>query len=826
MNAMMLNTWKFHYNDCPEAWYKGYSDDTWEEVSVPHDWSVHMPFSKEYSSGTGYLAGGIGWYRTSFSLPEELQGKRIFITFDGVYKNSQVWCNSYYLGKRPFGYTTFRYDITDQVQFGDIPNLIAVKVDHRDIADSRWFTGSGITRKVTVDIEEPVHADFNGIFFTTPSVTNDKAEIQIENTIINDTSNDVIVTVENRLSYEGQENLCLKSTYSLAANRTAVVPTIGTLKKPVLWSPENPSLYVLTTTISSHTADNVFDCTSENVQLVGIRSIAFDADKGFFLNEKPLKIKGVCIHHDAGCLGAAVLPAVWLRRLSKLKEMGCNALRMSHNPHMPELYDLCDFLGFLVMDEAFDEWEGVKNKWSIGHNVYPPKHQGYFEDFPEWHERDLSDLIKRDRNHPSIIAWSIGNEIDYPNDPYCHPLFSSMTGNNDKDKPLAERQYNHDKPNAERLSVIAEQLTKIVKQYDTTRPVTAAVAFPELSSQIGFFDSFDIVGYNYKEQFYADDHLRFPAKPFLGSENSHSFLAWKAVRDQKYISGQFLWTGIDYLGEAHGWPIHGSGAGILTVAGFEKTSFYRRQSFWSEVPMLYLATARAEVDHDGNLQGTEQVERKPMNRSWNYLPGELIEIRCYTNLPSAELSCNGKSLGMKSFNDQEGYISWFAPYEVGELTVVGNNSFADNHEIVKDTLKHTSRACNLQLNQWCLSKDMEHNISSVDIVSNHQVAEHASSYAPFGLINSTTLKQIEVTLTDEEGNWITNDNTMIWVEVSGSGKLIGLENGDLADNTEYTATYRRAYEGRLLIYITDTTPCGTTTVTVSGAGLKTVVLAV
>ncbi len=396
-----------------------------------------------------------------------------------------------------------------------------------------------------------------------------KADVEIANTIVNETLKDANITIENLISYDGRELLCLKNTGLLSAGGTGVINTGGTLVSPLLWSPETPYLYKLTTIIHTKAFDNSFEFQEEAVQRVGIRSIYFNPDNGFFLNGKPLKIKGVCVHHDAGCLGAAVFPEIWARRLAALKEMGCNAIRMSHNPHMPELYDLCDFMGFMIMDEAFDEWEGAKNKWSVGHNIYPLKHQGYFEDFPEWHERDLSDFIKRDRNHPGIIAWSVGNEIDYPNDPYCHPLFSCMSGNNDRNKPASERKYNPDKPNAKRLPVIAAKLVKIVKKEDATRPVTATVAFPELSSRTGYFDSFDIVGYNYKE-YYEKDHIRFPDKSLFGSENDHSYKAWKAVRDQEYISGQFLWTGIDYLGETAGWPVHGSQAGLLTLGGFPK----------------------------------------------------------------------------------------------------------------------------------------------------------------------------------------------------------------------------------------------------------------
>ncbi len=807
MRALLLHKWKFYYGECPEAWYMGYRDDTWQEVGVPHDWSVHMPFLKENSSGTGYLSGGTGWYRTSFRLPEKLRGKRIFITCDGIYKNSQLWCNSYYFGKRPFGYSTFRYDITEQAKFGDESNVIAIKVSHPDIADSRWFTGSGITRKVTVHAEESVHPQFQGIFFRTPAVSGEKAGIETENLIKNDSSHDVTVTVKNTLSYQGKEVLAMEGSMELPAGAEAVLTNHGTLAEPALWSPEMPQLYKLITVTSSESADGLVRTQMENARLVGIRSIEFDPDKGFFLNKQAYKLKGVCVHHDAGCLGAAVLPEVWERRLHHLKEMGCNAIRMSHNPHMPELYDLCDRIGFLVMDEAFDEWEGPKNKWSTGHNVYPPKHQGYYEDFPEWHERDLSDLIKRDRNHPCIFSWSIGNEIDYPNDPYCHPLFETMTGNNDKNKPVTERQYNSNKPNAERLSVIARSLVRIVKQHDTTRPVTAAVAFPELSTRIGYIDDLDIVGYNYKEQFYEQDHARFPGKPFLGSENSHSYSAWKAVRDQEYISGQFLWTGVDYLGEAHGWPIHGSGAGLLTLAGFPKTSYYRRQSFWSEAPVLYLAAARTAKDgawYDGN------PEWKPMSRSWNYVPGEEVEVRCYTNLPHAELFCNRKSHGIGTFSEEYGYISWIIPYEAGEVTALGYKDASDGTVAAHDTVTTTGRGCQIVLKPWASPVSLCGELPITDAEPYPANVKHTLPY----------LKQIEVTITDEEGRWVTSDSTMLFVKVTGAGRLAGLENGDLSDVTEYSAEYRRAYEGRLLIYVACEDPAQETTVSVRGQGLK------
>ena len=609
--------WRFHLGECENAWYKGYDDSSWRQVMLPHDWSVEAPFSRTCSSGTGYLPGGTGWYRTRFCLPEEYRGKRIRLCFDGVYKNSQVFCNSYYLGKRPNGYVSFSYDISEQVLFGDEENEISVKVVHNDLSDSRWFTGSGITRKVTLLVEEPVHPAEYGCIFRTEAILgipigaeaapmsgNDPkcgnasksgntpksgaedvpgkesrtcAQISVIHEPVNHSGQPVSLEIRTLLLDAGER---ISAEYTgeirLSPGEQGSLTLSGDMESPQLWSPESPYLYRMQVwyRVNGGAPYLTFE------EKVGVRSIAFVPDEGFFLNGINRKIKGVCVHHDGGVLGAAMKPEVWQRRLALLKECGCNAIRCSHNPHMPELYELCDAMGFLMMDEAFDEWENPKNKWSTGHNVYPPKHQGYYEDFPMWHEEDLRSMVRRDRNHPSVILWSIGNEIDYPGDPYCHPMFRTMTGNNDANKPAAEMQYDPQKPNMERLAPLAAELSSIVRQEDDSRPVTVAAAFPELSSQLGFFDTLSVVGYNYKEHLYEADHRRFPDKTFLGSENGHSEEAWQAVTEHPYICGQFLWTGIDYLGEAHGWPVHGSPAGLLTTAGFPKPEFYRRKRMW------------------------------------------------------------------------------------------------------------------------------------------------------------------------------------------------------------------------------------------------------
>lgn len=580
----LTKNWRFHLGDCEGAWYKGFDDSSWRKVMVPHDWSVEAPFSTEYSSGTGYLQGGTGWYRVRFRLPEEYRGKRVRLMFDGVYKNSQVFCNSYYLGKRPSGYVSFSYDISDFMVFGEQENEVSVKVVHEDLADSRWFTGSGITRKVALLVEEPMHPTEYGCVFRTDEVSDEgngkRARVTVVQEAVNTGSENVELDMKTMLlSEDGQPAVVMNGKMTLAPGETGKLEQKAEVKEPRLWSPENPNLYRLQTWYRVNGGAEYL----VHEEKTGIRTIAFLPDEGFFLNGINMKIKGVCVHHDGGCLGAAMRPEVWQRRLRSLKDCGCNAIRCSHNPHMPELYALCDAMGFLVMDEAFDEWENPKNKWSVGHNVYPPKHQGSYEDFPGWHEKDLRAMVRRDRNHPSVILWSIGNEIDYPNDPYCHPMFETMTGNNDANKPAAERQYDACKPNMKRIAVLAGQLAAIVRQEDDSRPVTLAAAFPELSSELGFFDALSVVGYNYKEHLYEKDHKRFPDKTFLGSENGHSDEAWRAVTENPYICGQFLWTGIDYLGEAKGWPVHGSSAGLLTTAGFPKPEYARRKELWKDM---------------------------------------------------------------------------------------------------------------------------------------------------------------------------------------------------------------------------------------------------
>lgn len=753
MDKLVLSineNWKFHYGECEEAFYKGWDDSNFIPVILPHDWSVTMPFERTNSSGTGYLSGGVGWYRLHFNLPDEYRGKHIVLHFDGIYKNSQVWINSYNLGKHPNGYTPISYDISKFACFGEVENVVAVKVIHNDLADSRWFTGSGITRTASVIVEELVHPKEDGTYLYTKSANESEASFMVHHEAINGCDGNVEFEIEATLFDEEKQPVWVASrNVVMAAHEEQLVEFDGEIKSPKLWDVDCPKLYTLRIAYSMDGESYI----CEEV-VAGLREATFDADKGFFLNHKELKLKGVCVHHDAGVLGAAVTKEVWKRRLLKLKECGCNAIRCSHNPHMPALYELCDELGFVMMDEAFDEWECPKNKWSTGHNVYPPKHQGYAEDFPEWHERDLKSMVRRDRIHPSVIMWSIGNEIDYPNDPYCHPSFETMTGNNDANKPKTERMYDPNKPDATRMIEIAKELSKIVKTEDTSRPVTMALAFPELSTKLGIFKSLEVAGYNYKEQFYADDHNAFPETPILGSENGHGYEQWCVVRDNKYISGQFLWTGIDYLGEAKGWPIHGAQPGLLTLAGFEKHRFAARKSYWLDTPVLSIATRIAdELDN----------EWKPCERSWNYKAGDDVLVKVFSNLPEVALYVNGKEVAKASGYNGDGVYQFVVPFEPGEVKAVSGS--------LEDSLCTTKSASDFKCTVWEESDEVGY------------------------------LYQLEIELKDVDGNKVVWDDVMINVKVTGDGILKGIESGDVSDNSSYALNCRKTFMGNAICYI-------------------------
>lgn len=681
---MFNSNWKFHKGNIENADKADFNDDNWRQLDLPHDWSIEGPFDEQWASATAYLPAGIGWYRKTFDVGAAMHSKNISIYFDGVYNNSEVWINGHYLGKRPNGFIPFQYDLTKYLNASG-KNVVSVKADHTEFDDSRWYTGSGIYRNVYLIATNPVSIDQWGVAFSTPQVSVQKAIATVAISLTNKSSSGTDVVVKSRLLdaqgkqvAEGQQ-----AVRKIKAGANAGSSIRMAVSNPSLWSVDNPALYTLEVSlyVQGKKTDNV-------VQQVGIRSFAFDKDKGFFLNGKNMKLKGVCIHDDAGALGVAVPKEVWERRLRILKEGGCNSIRLSHNPHADYLYNLCDRMGFLVIDEAFDEWETGKNKWIKGWNVGTPGQNGYHEYFKEWANRDLADMVRCNRNHPSIIMWSIGNEIDYPNDPYTHPILN--TGRNPQ---IYGKGYTPDHPSASRLPELAKQLVAVVKAIDTTRPVTAALAGVVMSNEVGYPEELDVVGYNYQEFRYPDDHKKYPKRIIYGSENGMALNAWTAVADNEYISAQYLWTGIDYMGEARQWPARSSLAGLIDLAGFKKPQYYFRQSLWSDKPMIYIGTFAPRRDTGSARNNRFFTNPVP---SWNYTVGDSVKISCYTNCTAAELFLNGKSMGRKSLTDApDRIIVWNTVYQPGQLVVKGHNN---QLQVAADTIKTAGEAMQLKCN--------------------------------------------------------------------------------------------------------------------------------
>jgi beta-galactosidase len=759
------DNWRFYQGDSEAADKPGFNDNDWRKVTLPHDWSIEGPFDNKWASSTAYLPAGIGWYRKTFSLQPGIKGKNIELYFDGVYKNSEVWINGHYLGKRPNGFIAFYYDITPYLnQTGN--NTIAVKVDHSEYGDSRWYTGSGIYRNVYLIATNPVHVAVWGVNFETSLVTINSADAKIKVTLSKYPGHPVKALIKSELlAPDGKVTAYAAQTIETDATRDVPAFQSIVINKPSLWSIEHPNLYRLQ--VSVYVGGKLIDQINK---MVGIRSAVFDKDKGFTLNGKSMKLKGVCIHDDAGALGVAVPQQVWERRLKTLQEAGVNSLRLSHNPHADYIYDLCDKLGLLVMDEAFDEWEIGKNKWIAGWNVGKPGNDGYHEYFKDWADRDLTDMILRDRIHPSIFLWSIGNEIDYPNDPYTHEVLN--TGNNPQ---IYGKGYTPDHPTASEMTGIAKHLVSVVKQYDTSRPVTAALAGVVMSNEVGYPDVLDVVGYNYQEFRYEEDHQKYPNRIIYGSENGMDAKAWNAVASKDFIAGQYLWTGIDYLGEAKKWPARSSTPGLLDLAGFKKPEFYFRQSLWIDKPMIYIGA---------NPAANKNKENHNAEPNWNWAAGTQLRISCFTNCDEAELFLNGKPLGKKQEVGKH-ILNWDITYEPGELSVKGYNK------------GRPVTTCKL-------------------VTAGEPYAIKISEQQPAG---KNGLHQVIAEIVDKQGNLVYGADNEVTVSIKGNAELLGLENGDYLSHEAYQSASRKIYHGKLLAYIQPKSNASKFTVTFSSPGL-------
>ena len=659
------NGWRFIQEDAKDAALPKFDDSKWRRLELPHDWSIEGQMSPTLASCTGYLPGGIGWYRKTFEINE--MDKHHYIYFEGVYNRSEVYLNGQLLGKRPNGYISFMYDMTPFLKEGE--NVLAVRVDHSRYADSRWYTGSGIYRDVWMVKAGDLHFAQWGVSWQATKITNSQAIVKVDMEVVNEAKSLANKKISVRATLYDADNKQMASQTSPLSDRQSTNEGMYKksvnlkINKPKRWDLKNPYLYTLKTEVLAD--GKVVDSSTCRV---GLRTLEFDANKGFALNGEWMKVKGVCLHHDAGVLGSVVPRDVWERRLRNLKEMGANAIRMSHNPQAPDVYDLCDELGLLVMDEASDEWEFPKRKWMEGWNVGTPSFDGTYDFFEEWIEQDVTDMVRRDRNHPSVFLWSIGNEVDYPNDPYSHPVLDGTTIN----QPMFGG-YKPDAPDAMRIGEIAKRLTARIKEVDTSRPVTGALAGVVMSNQTAYPSAVDVVGYNYTENRYDEDHATYPNRIIYGSETHSSYEAWKAVRDREHIFGQFIWTGTDYLGESGRWPSRGLHTGLLDFGSFKKPRGWFRASIWSEKPVTYIGTYTIRrPSNNRRSSGNLSMDATDL---WNYREGQTIRVVCYTNSPQARLQLNGEIVGeMKPYDDATGIIYWDIPYKPGRLTAEGCNA--------------------------------------------------------------------------------------------------------------------------------------------------------
>ena len=753
--------WRFVLADSVQMSETGYNDSWWRTLDVPHDWAREGDFfvGNPSGAGGGALPGGIGWYRKHFTLDKI---EKVYIEFDGVYMNSTVYVNGQEVGFRPYGYSSFEYDITPYVKEGD--NVVAVKVDNSDQPNSRWYSGCGIYRHVWLTKTAQTHVAHWGVF-ANASVVKGKGRLDIEVTL--DGKGDV-------------ENTLMAPDGKIVGRSKGLKSSI-TVAKPKLWSCETPHIYKVRTEVK--VAGKVVD-TYETI--TGFRSFRFDPQTGFWLNGRNFKLNGVCEHHDFGCLGAALNEDALHRKLTKLKEMGVNSIRSSHNPPAPELLNMCDTMGLIVMDESFDMWRRKKTQ------------NDYARFFDEWHERDLSDLIIRDRNHPSILMWSIGNEV-------LEQWSSAEADTLTLEQANLILNAGHDASTLAKdgelsvQSLLTQHLAEIVKRYDTSRPITAGCNEPSPGNHLFKSGALDIIGFNYHHQWVKDVPQNFPSKPFIFSEsvsalqtrgyymmpsdsvyvapkewwlpytdptymcsaydNFHASWSstheetWDVVKHTPYVGGQYIWTGFDYIGEPtpYGFPARSSYFGIIDLAGFPKDAYYMYQSEWTAKPVLHL------FPH------------------WNWVPGDDIDMWCYyNNADEVELFVNGQSQGIRKKSEWTGqtyqaglnteyHVGWRVTFDPGEVKAVSRK---DGKVVCEQTIRTAGAPDHIRL--------------SVD----YQGKE-------------STFITAEVV--DKDGNLCPWAEDMIYFIYEGDGGILGTDNGCQTSMERFTSPNRKAFFGKCLV---------------------------
>jgi beta-galactosidase len=748
--------WKFSTDKYDDAQASAFDDSAWRDVDLPHDWSIEGKIAKDNRMGGpgGFFPSGLGWYRRSFTAPQTWSGKQITIEFEGVYMNADVWINGQHMGSHPYGYTTFSYNLIPYLKIGE-KNMLAVRVDNSKQVNSRWYSGSGIYRHVWLTVTEPIHFATWGTYITTPEVSDDKAKVKVKNIVRNDSAKPESLTIVTEIVDPDGKTVGTKQLQiKLSANAdNSFTQTFPLQDRPQLWSPETPKLYRAITRLTTGGK------TVDEVQTpFGVRSIKVSAEDGFQLNGRTIKLCGGCLHHDNGCLGAVAYDRAEERRVELLKAAGFNALRTAHNPPSAAFLDACDRLGMLVIDESFDCWEKGKN-WA-----------DYGQYFKEWWQRDIDAMVLRDRNHPSIVMWSIGNEVP------------------ERDIPDGVR--------------IGKILADHVRSIDATRPITAANCWatqPRVWSDIdGLFAVLDIGGYNYTLDNDQSDHKRVPTRVMVATESfpNAAFDYWRRVTDNSFIIGDFVWTALDYLGESgigrqyaageriidHGrndhYPYHGAYCGDLDLTCLRKPISYYRNILWNRGEKLYMTVY--EPSADGKPMKAAAWGLLPSSPSWTWpgFEGKDLKVEAYSSYDKVRLYLNEKLIGELPTTRAEQFRATFTvPYQPGTLKAVGVQG---DKEMGENILRTAGEPAQVRL-----------------------TPDRTTIRA-----DGQDLSFVAVEVLDKEGRLQPNADAQIKFAVSGPGVIAGLDNGDMNNEDSYQGNQRKAYHGRALVVVRSSRDAG------------------
>lgn len=733
--------WRFFLGDPSAAERPELDDSRWSQLSLPHDFSIEGPFTQDAPGGGSHAwaPGGVAWYRKRIELePRDLEGA-LWVEFDGVYQNSDVWLNGAHLGRQNYGYTSFHYDLRAHARPG--VNQLAVRVDNSDLPNCRWYSGSGIYRHVWLLRTGRVHVERSGTYVTTPLVSRERAEVRVR-TRVHSPAPGIAIELQTRVLDPSGRELGADTARAISTeeDRTTFVQSL-TVEQPRLWSLDERALHTVETRVMVDGA-----VSDELSTSFGIRTARFDAAGGFSLNGEVIKLKGVCLHHDGGAVGAAVPERVLERRLQILQEFGCNAIRTAHNPPAPELLDLCDRLGFLVIDEAFDKWEGLPEEaWWMKSKCFAD----------DW-QKDLRAMLERDANHPSIVLYSVGNE----------------TG----------------EPGSEAVNATIERLVEFVRREEPSRQVTCALVLPKAATfeeRVTRVSSsarlMDVLGANYQEPLYVALHEQAPDVPVLGTEAFRYYRSsrelrtgfdpknpWYDVAEHAWVAGQFLWSGIDYLGESNRWPLRGYPSGLFDTCCFPKPDAWFHRSVWRSEPLVKIAVFAASPGDVANPWCAPTLATH-----WNFSPqaGKLLRLQTQTNCESVELVVNGVSHGVRQAADfLNRAVIWLVPWAPGAVEAIARNG---GEIVARDAVRTSGPAVRLEL-----------------------VADQTQLCA-----DGRDVAHVEVRLIDAEGLLVPDDERRVDFELSGPGVILGVDNGDMECEEPYKGKMRTTRGGRCLVVV-------------------------